>query len=235
MKIQSTNFLVGIFLVLVGAFLLMISLGKIYLQEEYVVATVFASAGIVFILAHMLFQRKLWTLIVGAICLFIGSAIFIDESRMISSDSIGVLFFIITALLFFNALRKGKKNWWAIIPGGFSLILAIHILIDMNRYISDDYHGVIFLGGSGVIFGIIYLLRDETFKLDWAKYPSIILLILAALVLFAVDMGALLSRLILPVLLILIGSYVVYGALKKQKQAAEEVQPTEKSSTGKKK
>jgi hypothetical protein len=154
----------------------------------------------------------LWTLIVGAVCFFIGSAVFIEESRIFPDESIGILLFIIMGLLFLSALRRGKKNWWAIIPGGFSFILAAHIFIETGWRTADEYHGVIFLGGWGLIFGIIYLLKDKTYNLQWAKYPSIILLVLAALVLLSVDLNNFVSRLVLPLFLILIGSYVVYKA-----------------------
>ncbi|MFC1502462.1 hypothetical protein ACFL6A_03520 [bacterium] len=217
MKVHSTNFLFGIFLVLIGAFFLLTTLGKLDITEEYSVSIFFASAGIVLILAYILFHQKLWTLIVGAICFFIGSAVFIEESRILPDESIGALLFIIMGILFLTALLKGKKNWWAVLPGGFSFILAGHVLIEMSWRIPHEYHGVLFLGGWGLIFGIVYLLKDDTYHLNWAKYPCIVLLILAAFALFSVDLDNFMSRLIVPIIMIAIGGYVVFRAIQKEK------------------
>ena len=238
MKVHSTNFLIGIFLIVLGALFLLSTFGHLHVDEEYTMAIIFFSAGIVLLIAYFLFRKKIWALILGAVGLFIGSAIYIDSSRILPDEAIGIVLFIILGLVFFNALRGGKRNWWAIIPGGFSFIIAAHIFLNMKWWITDDYHGVIFFGGSGLIFGIIYLLKDEKYNLDWAKYPCIISFIIASIVLFAIDVGDLFSRLIFPVILIALGALILYKSLKKQEALPVEEKPTDpeqKKKTTKKK
>ena len=216
MKVHSTNFLIGVFLILIGVLFLTSTLGPLRIEEEYTWAILFFSAGLVMILAHFLFDKKVWTLILGGISMFIGTAIFIDESRILPGDSIGILFFVIAGIIFLSALRHGKPYWWTLIPGGFCLIVAAHILMDMNWWIPDEYHAVIFFGGSGLLFGIIYLLKDDTYRLDWAQYPSIIAFTIAGIVMLAADSRDIISRFIFPLILILLGSYVVFKSVHKQ-------------------
>lgn len=215
MKNQSTQLLIGVFLILLGALFLASTLGRFSWDEEYNVAVVFFAAGIVLLLAHFFFEKKLWTLILGGAGLFIGGAIFIDESRIFPDDTIGIILFVLTGLIFLSALRFGKKNWWAVIPGGFCLVIASHILFDMNYWMPDDYHGIVFFGGAGLIFGIIYLLKDDEYKLDWAKYPSIIAFVIAAIILLAMDFKDAFSRFVFPAILIGSGTIVLLKALKK--------------------
>ena len=224
MKVNSTNFLFGIFLIILGVFFILSTAFDFRLEDAYIVALVFFSLGVVLLLAYFIFQNKLWTLITGIASLFIASAVYVHESQVLPDDAIGALLFVLIGLAFLTALRGGKKNWWAIIPAGFSFMFAAHVIIDMSWWNADRYHGVVFFAGVGVIFGIIYLLKDKTYELDWAKYPSIIAFIFAVLVLFTVEAGEYLGRLILPLILMGIGALIIRKALRdaERKQTAEE-------------
>jgi len=215
MKAHPTQFLIGIFLILLGVFFLLSTMGVIRWEEEFSVAVVFFSAGIVLLLAYYLFHKKIWALILGVLGLFIGSAIYLDESRILPEESIGMILFLLVGLVFLNTLRQGKQKWWAIIPGGFCLIVAAHILLDMYWWLPDEYHGVLFFGGSGLIFGIIYFLKDAKYDLDWAKYPSIIAFIIAGLVMLSIDFENLFSRVIFPIALIVIGTLILFKSMRK--------------------
>jgi len=224
MKVNSTNFLFGIFLIILGVFFILSTAFDFRLEDAYIVALVFFSLGIVLLLAYFVFHNKLWSLITGIASLFIASAVYIHESRILPDDTIGALLFILVGMAFLTALRSGKKNWWAIIPAGFSFMFAAHVLIDMNWWNADRYHGVVFFAGVGIIFGIIYLIKDKTYQLDWAKYPSVIAFIFAVLVFLTVDAGEFLGRLILPLILMGIGALIIRKSLKdaEQKRIAEE-------------
>jgi hypothetical protein len=214
MKPKSTSFLIGLFLILIGALFLLHTTGLFWLDEEITVSIVFFSAGLVFLIAYFFFKKPVWALIFGGIGVFIGSAIFINESRILPDEAIGIILFILAGLIFLTGLRQGKKNWWVLIPGGFCFVLAAHILIDMSWHIPNSYHSVVFFGGLGLIFGIIYLLRDKNYDLGWAKYPSIILFIVAGISLLAVDVRDWFSRLVFPLILIGAGSLILFKSLK---------------------
>ena len=131
MKPRSNTFLWGIFLVCLGALFLLNSFGLLQLDDEVGAAMVFFSAGVVLLTAYFAFKKKLWTLIVGCIALFVGIVTYIDATHFVPEEFIGVSLFVIAGLVFLSNLRKGRKTWWAIIPGGFCLIIAGHIFLDM--------------------------------------------------------------------------------------------------------
>ena len=215
MKPNASQVLLGVFLILAGAFFLLASLTDMIVEEEMSFAVIIFTAGIVLLVAHFVFNKKLWTLILGTVGLFIGTAIFIDESRILPNDSIGLILFVLTGLIFLSSLRFGKKNWWTIIPGGFCLVIAAHILFEMYWWIPGDYHGVVLFGGAGLIFGINYLLRDDTYKLDWAKFPSIIAFVIAGIIMLALDFEDIFSRFVFPAILVGLGTIILFQALKK--------------------
>ncbi len=214
MKVNSTNFLFGIFLILLGIFFILGTAYDIRLADAYVVALVFLSVGIVLLLAYFVFRHKVWALILGTVSLFLASSIFIHESRVLPDEAIGSVMFLLAGLLFLSALRSGKKNWWSIIPAGFCFTFAAQILISFLWRFGDRFQGVAFFVGSGIIFGILYLIRDESYKLDWAKYPSIISWIMSLIVLLTVEAGDFLGRLILPLLLMGIGALILRKSLR---------------------
>ena len=218
MKVHSTNFLIGVFLILLGGFFLLGTLTDLRIREEIVLAIIFFAAGVVLLLSHILFERKLWTLILGCSGIFIGSAITIEKWRLLPDQSIGMILFILVGLVFLSGLRKGKKNWWAIIPGGFSLVIAGTLFLDMQRTIPDEYIGVVLFGGMGIIFGILFLMRDETYNMDWAKYPSLIGFIIAAIMVLTIDFRDMFSRYLFPFLLIGIGLFVLVRSLVKHRE-----------------
>ncbi len=215
MKVKSTNFLFGVFLIILGCLFLLHALDVFFIDSSLTVAAFFVAAGLVFLLAYFFFKRGLWTLIVGVIGLFIGLAIYIEQTHYLPDAFVPISLFVLTGLTFLNALRYGRKNWWAIIPGGYCFIFAGHVAIDMLWLRFDDLHGVLFFLGTGLIFGIIYLLKNEKFDLDWAKYPSIISFIIGIIVLLSSRISHVFNRFLFPVILIIIGLLLLFKSLPK--------------------
>ena len=128
MKTQSNHFLVGLFLIILGAFLLLNSIGQISLDEENVMAIIFFSGGAVLIAAHFLYKKPLWTLIVGSCSTFIGSAIwsicltlvgyylgeawdkfFIESSSIFNIIAI-IIISIIAIIILLKYLKRNKHD-----------------------------------------------------------------------------------------------------------------------------
>ena len=57
MQAQSKHFLIGLFLIILGALLLLNSIGRISLDEENVMSIIFFSGGAVLIAAHFLYKN----------------------------------------------------------------------------------------------------------------------------------------------------------------------------------
>ncbi|MCK5145789.1 hypothetical protein KAR48_03485 [bacterium] len=215
MNPKPTPFLFGLFFILFGGFLLLGTTGIVQIDEEITVASIFAIAGLVMIQAHFLQKKPIWMLIVGGISLFIGTAVFIENTRIIPEESIGVLLFVIAAAIFLLQLRKGKEAWWAIIPGGFCLVMAGHVLLSLTMWHPEELHGALFFGGMGAIFGIIYLLKDENYNLGWAKWPALSALIMSAFILF-VNNDQTIGKLFFPLILIFFGGIILFKSMHRQ-------------------
>ncbi|MEJ2627614.1 MAG: hypothetical protein P8078_03535 [bacterium] len=215
MKVKSTNFLFGVFLVILGCLFLLHAFDIVFIDSSVTVIAFFLAAGLVFLLAYLLFKKGLWTLIVGMISLFIGAAIYIDRTHYLPDGLIPISLFVLTGLTFLNALRFGRKNWWALIPGGYCFIFAAHVVIDMLWLRIDDLHGIVFFLGTGLIFGIIYLLKNKKFDLDWAKYPSIIAFLIGFILLLSSKISHLFNRFLFPAILIFIGILLLFKSFPK--------------------
>lgn len=216
MNPKPAPFLFGLFFVLFGGLLLLGTADIIQIHGDLVVAAVFGTAGLILLLGHLLQKKPLWMLITGAASLFIGAAIYIEHSRVLPEESIGALLFLITAAVFLLQLKKGKKAWWAIIPGGFSLVMAGHVLLNTFCWNPDELHGVLFFGGMGLIFGIIYLLKDAQYKLGWAIWPAGCGWAMAAMILFGRGHSTV-DKLVLPLILIGAGILILTRSLRQSR------------------
>jgi hypothetical protein len=113
--------------------------------------------GIMLILAGGLFLlQNLGILPVGS--LFIG----------------GVIGFF--GLMFVSTYLGNREQWWALIPGIILVALACLIMLDtFFPGASDTWGGTLFLGGMGLSFWAVYLVRREHW---WAIIPGGVLVTL---------------------------------------------------------
>ncbi len=216
MQKYSLNLVFGCILILLGALFLANNMGYLYLHDELIAASVFLVAGAVFLIAYLFDRKKIWAMIVGLAGLFIGGAIYVEESRIWPEESIGILFLALTGLAFLNVFRLGRKNWWAIIPGGMSFVFAAVVYIESFTWLAEEYIGVMILGGLGLIFTIIYLLKNEEFKLSWAKYPAWICSSIAFMILFFSGLRDSFSDVVVPAVFVVVGGILIYNSFKKK-------------------
>lgn len=113
--------------------------------------------GVVLVLAGVLFLlQNLGVLPAGS--LFIGVAI---------------AFF---GLLFLSTYLGNREQWWALIPGFILVSLAVLILMDIFLPgAASTWGGPVFLGGMGLSFWAVYLVRREHW---WAIIPGGVLMTL---------------------------------------------------------
>jgi hypothetical protein len=100
-------------------------------------------------------------------------------------------------------------HWWALIPGGVMLTLAVLSLLPENSALES---GLFFIG-LAITFGLVYVLPKPAGKLKWALYPAGILLLLGILM----SLGAVnLLGYAAPLALLVVGGYIIYQALRKR-------------------
>ena len=78
-------------------------------------------------------------------------------------------------------LLARQERWWAILPGGFMLVLAV--VVGASRWITAvELLAALLFGGLGLVFCLLYLL-DGRRRQWWALIPGSVLLVFGALAL----------------------------------------------------
>ncbi len=212
MNKQKNSLLVGGFLIALGTLFLLDNLDVIYLRDKILVAVIFLGSGGYLFFRHLQ-NRQMGTLILAAIAMFVGLTILIDETRLVNDDMIGTLFLWGVGALFAYGYFRNRQKWGLLLTAGILFTLGLIVLIEAVRFFDDDLAGGTFFLGLGLSFGLLYLIRNEKNKLDWAKVPAIILIIFAGFV-YVNTSDFFLANLVLPLTLILLGGYLVYSSIQ---------------------
>ncbi|WP_054521857.1 hypothetical protein [Thermanaerothrix daxensis] len=103
-----------------------------------------------------------------------------------------------------------REFWWAIIPAGTMLTLALVTLAE--SLLPGASGGWVFFAGLGLTFLVLYLLPGPGgTHMTWPLYPAGILLVLSLLLFLGTTA---LGRFFWPLALILVGVFLVYRALR---------------------
>jgi LiaI-LiaF-like transmembrane region len=178
------------------------------------------SIAIPFLIGYLVDQRRKWALIIATFFGFIG--LFPLLNTFIHGDTQGPVVMLLFTLAFILIYSASKKNWWALIPAGFfasiGLVALLNILLPdygylmIGNYQIGVYRGVLFLGWA-ITFGILWLLSASQ-PTDWAKYPTIGLLVTSML---AVLMGKGFEDFLPAVILLVSGVILIIAQLSKRR------------------
>jgi hypothetical protein len=95
-------------------------------------------------------------------------------------DLLWALLFGIGGALFLYVFLSYRDQWWAIIPG--FVLISIGVLIALERFaprLGGDWGGVLVVGGIGLAFWAIYLVKREHW---WAIIPGSVMLTIALII-----------------------------------------------------
>jgi len=209
----KSNLVFGSLLVLIGLAYLLNNLDIIFIESEVAVSTIFLAIG-----AYLLFKfsktKAMGFLIMGAIFTFIGLVIWLESIPGFDDQFIGVIVLWTAAALFSYGFLKNHENWGFLIPAGVLFTIGSMVWLEMVLY-NEDVLGSVFFLGLGSTFGFLYLIRNEKNRLDWAKVPALCLVAFSGF-LFLVTSDSLITDMFFPVVLILLGGYLVYNATKQK-------------------
>ena len=210
-KLRTLMSLVGgVLLVAAGVIFLLANLDIITLDWEILVGPMFGIAGLIFLVVFILNTTHWWALIPGFVLMGIGIIIFMSQTMESTAELwSGAIFLGMIGLAFWLIYITHRNHWWAIIPGGILLTLAVVTLMPEKVLLSG---GVFFLG-LALTFGLVYILPKPDGKSTWAIFPAIVLLLIGLLVVLDVTN---LIDFIWPVALLAGGGYVLFRALKKK-------------------
>jgi hypothetical protein len=210
MKRTDRSLLLGLALVAAGMLFLVQNLGWLGPLANPLWALTFGAGGVAFLVALARNPARWWAAIPGFALLGIALLIVLgDLAPGLMGDWGGALFLAMLGLGFWVAYLTSRECWWAIIPGGVLLTLALIAGLSESR-VGQDLGWLFFLGLSAT-FGVLYLQPMNGNHVRWALYPAAALLALALLTLAAMD-GVV--TLFWPAVLIAGGFYLMYRTLR---------------------
>lgn len=201
MKLLASKVFWGLILVIGGVILLLESMGVLEGSEVFWMAAC-AVAGILFVVALLSNRGAWWAAIPGVSLLAIALGLGLSTFANPSGEMMGAVILGGIGLSFIIVYLLQPMNWWAIIPGGVLITLAI--VAGMEGSDPGLISGAIFFAGLGLTFALVALLPNKVGRMNWAWIPAGILLLLAILILSGIES---LINYIWPVVLIAVGLY----------------------------
>ena len=199
----------GVFLLIIGVVALLQTLRIVNMESGFwpvFVAALFVIVGLAFLAALIQNRSNWWAAIPGVTLLSIGALIGLNELTPALAPFGGSLVLGGIGLSFWLVYLIAPQNWWAIIPGGTMLTLAV--VAGLGNVRGIDGGGIFFLG-LAVTFGLLAILPAGSTpaggrKMNWPWIPAAVLLVLGVLVSFS---SAGFANFVWPVVLILLGIF----------------------------
>jgi hypothetical protein len=153
-------------------------------------------------------RSQWWFLVPGTLFLGIGLSSLSDAilPENISDPISGMFVLGGLGVGFWLVYLVSRGNWWAIIPGGVLVTLAVVSVLD-EVYPDKETGGVFFIG-LGLTFALLAIL--PSLRMKWAYIPAVVLIIIGCAIL-ASEFSAI--SYLWPVLLILVGLVVLVREL----------------------
>jgi hypothetical protein len=162
----------------VGVMLLLFNLGVLARYEptaQYVVAGLLAVGGFSALVSFFWRRDQWWRLMPGWTLLALAGMVMAALDETLPRAYVAAILFVGLALAFANLyLVNRAEHWWAILPGGFMLVLAaiIALTVTITRI---ETLGAILFTGMGLVFALVYLLAGKR-RHWWALIPAGVLL-----------------------------------------------------------
>ena len=216
MKRLDVTLIIGLGFIVVGGLFLLQSLGVVSGVLPLLWGLIFAASGLIFLYFFWINREHWWALIPGFTLLGLGALIGLSEygpkglenlAAAIFMGSIGLSFWLIYFL--------NREHWWAIIPGG--VLLSVAVIAGLEEVVANDdvAASIIFLGLAST-FGAIAILPTPYGRMKWAWIPASIFFVIS-LILFSVAVSG--FQYVWPAGIIVIGLVILYRALFRRSKA----------------
>lgn len=206
----GTRILWGVLLIFVGVLFLLQSLGVVRFAVVLWPALI-GIASLAFLFVFLRAPRtNWWAAIPGFVLLGVAGIIALDQlAPELGEVWSGPLFLGGIALAFWVIYLFNPEQWWAVIPGGVLLTLAV--VAGLSPVLEGVETGGIFFFGLGLTFALLALLPTPEGRLTWSIIPAIVLMVMGALITAA---AAELINYVWPVVLIVGGLYLLYRTFR---------------------
>ncbi len=195
----------GVLLIVAGLLFLAQSLGLIPSAWGALWAVAFGVAGLAFVAWLFVDRRRWWAIIPGLTLLGLAGVIVVSMLTPEGNGGwAGAVFLGAIGLSFVIVYIMRRDFWWALIPAGALLTLALVAL--STSFMTGLESGALLFIGLGVTFGIVALVPTPDGRMTWALIPAGILGVMGILI--ALALGSLLNY-VWPIALIIVGIYIL--------------------------
>lgn len=150
-----------------------------------------------------------WRLIPAWIMAALMAMVCLNIVPTVADEVVGALLFVGMAAAFVHIyLLDRLAHWWALLPAGFTLVIALVIAASALTH-NITLLGALLFGGMGAIFFLLYVLSRSTHHW-WSLIPGSVLLIFSLVILTAQPEGETSYLRWWPVLLIIGGLVVLW-------------------------
>ena len=195
----------GILLVVVGILTLLQGLGALDNIAPIFWAIIFCIGGVLLLYIFLTNRVHWWAIIPGFLLLSVAALLVVEEfAPDLGGDWEGVLVLGGIGAAFWVIYFMKREQWWAIIPGGVMVTLAL--VTGLSSTLDSDVAGGVFFLGLGLTFGLMAFLPSSEGRMKWAPIPGAILLIIGAVIMSA---STEVFKYLWPAALILVGIYLI--------------------------
>ncbi|HNT23967.1 MAG TPA: hypothetical protein PKM21_06370 [Anaerolineales bacterium] len=209
LKWLSSQVFWGLMLILAGVLFLLQNL-NVFQGGELFWGIAMAVVGVLFLGVFFGNRSQWWALIPGVILTALALLLVLTVLVPGFNDNLaGVIVLGGIGLAFFLVYLASRAQWWAIIPGGVLVTLAVVAGLE-DKVAGLDTGGIFFIG-LGLTFALVAILPNPVGKMRWAWIPAAALLLIGILTMAASEK---ILNYIWPVAVLLGGIYLVWMALR---------------------
>ncbi len=160
MKQLGHTFYWGTSLLVSGIILMAANLGQFDQWTEYIVLAVIglsALSGVVFLVGYVSNRERWWLWLPATTLLSLAAVVYLGHKGTFPLTWLLSLLAFGVAVGFFIVYLLDNKHWWAVVPGG--LMLALALLVGFaTKFSPHDLAGFFFIA-LGIVAALIYLIR----------------------------------------------------------------------------
>jgi len=198
----------AILLIAAGVLFLLQNFGMLGGGIDLLWALLFGASGLVLAYVFLSDRANWWALIPGFILISLGALIALNQlAPQVGETWGGSLVLVAIGLAFWVIYLTNREHWWAVIPGG--VIVTVALVAALDSVLEGVELGGVFMLGLGLTFGLLSLLRTPEGRMKWALVPAAVFLVIGLFITAATEQ---ILGILWPVALILVGLYVIVRA-----------------------
>jgi hypothetical protein len=203
MNKDRSRLLWGSLLVLAGVLFFLQEFRVLGSAFEYLWVILMAAGSGVFLYIYFTQKDQWWAVIPGLTLLGLTLVGLENIIGIIpGGDWTGAVFLGCIGLAFWLVYLRRQEQWWAIIPGGVLVTLALVAGLDFLT----DWTDVIFFLGMGLTFALVALLPDQSYNTRWAFIPAGVLGVLGLVMIAPIQSVV---NYVWPVILVGVGIFIL--------------------------